>query len=144
MKRSTPSEYPHVEDWYLSGHSLGGSMAASYAARHKDSYKGLILLGSYSTADLSDSGLDVLAIYGSEDGALNMKKYKANRSNLPDGFTETVIEGGCHAYLGMYGKQDGDGTHSVTNLEQIDITADSITVFINGSSIKTTQCAWFF
>lgn len=119
-------QFPQIKDWYLGGHSLGGSMAASYLADHADEYKGLILLGSYSTADLSDTDLKVLSIYGSEDRVLNREKYNENRSNLPDGFTETVIEGGCHAYFGMYGAQDGDGTPTIANHEQIRLTAEHI------------------
>ena len=119
-------QYPDIKDWYIGGHSLGGSMAASYLADHVDEYERLILLGSYSTADLSDADLDVLSIYGSEDKVLNREKYDENKSNLPNGFCEVVIEGGCHAYFGMYGAQDGDGTPTISNHEQIRLTVESI------------------
>ncbi len=119
-------EYPEIEDWYIGGHSLGGSMAASYLAGHTEDYEGLILLGSYSTADLSDTDLDVLSVFGSEDQVMNREKYDENKSNLPTDFTETVIEGGCHAYFGMYGAQEGDGTPTITNEEQIRITVENI------------------
>ena len=119
-------QYPEIEDWYIGGHSLGGSMAASYLADHVDEYEGLILLGSYSTADLSDTDLDVLSIYGSEDKVLNREKYDENKSNLPDDFCEVVIDGGCHAYFGMYGAQDGDGTPTISNHEQIRLTVENI------------------
>ena len=119
-------QYPEIKDWYIGGHSLGGSMAASYLADHVDEYEGLILLGSYSTADLSDTDLDVLSIFGSEDKVLNREKYDENKSNLPDGFSEAVIEGGCHAYFGLYGAQDGDGTPTIANHEQIELTAEYI------------------
>lgn len=122
--------YPDVETWYIGGHSLGGSMAASYLSENEESFKGLILLGSYSTADLSETALEVLSIYGSEDKVLNNEKYDENRTNLPDDFAEVVIEGGCHAYFGMYGKQDGDGTPTISNSEQIDQTANAIVEFI--------------
>ena len=118
--------YPEIDDWYIGGHSLGGSMAATYLADHTDEYDGLILLGSYSTADLSDSGLEVLSVFGSEDGVMNREKYEANKKNLPDGFTEIVIEGGCHAYFGLYGAQDGDGTPTISPEEQIALTAAEI------------------
>ena len=62
--------YPEVENWYIGGHSLGGAMAASYVSEHVDEYKGLLLLAAYSTADLSDSGLNVILLYGSEDKVL--------------------------------------------------------------------------
>ena len=119
-------QYPQIKEWYIGGHSLGGSMAASYVSEHADEFKGLVLLGSYSTANLKKSGLDVLSVYGSKDKVLNIDKYKDNKSNLPKDFTEIVIDGGCHAYFGMYGMQDGDGTPKISNAEQIRLTADAI------------------
>ena len=119
-------KYPEIESWYIGGHSLGGSMAASYLADHREDFEGLILLGSYSTADLSGVDLRVLSVYGSEDGVMNRKKYEENRSNLPADLRETVIEGGCHAYFGMYGEQKGDGTPRLSPGEQILFTAEEI------------------
>lgn len=48
-------QYPQISDWYIGGHSLGGSMAASYLEKNIDDYEGFVLLGSYSTANLSDT-----------------------------------------------------------------------------------------
>lgn len=118
--------YPKIQEWYLGGHSLGGSMAASYLAEHTEDYEGLILLGSYSTADLSETDIRVLSVYGSEDQVMNRENYEKNKSNLPEGFTENVIEGGCHAYFGMYGEQEGDGTPTISCGEQIRQTAAEI------------------
>ena len=122
-------DYPEIEEWYIGGHSLGGSMAASYLAKHRDNYEGLVLLGSYSTADLSNVDIEVLSVYGSEDMVLNKEKYDENKSNLPSDYTEAVIAGGCHAYFGMYGAQDGDGTPEITNEEQIWLTVEEIQEF---------------
>lgn len=119
-------QYPEIENWYIGGHSLGGSMAASYLSKCEEIYKGLILLGSYSTADLSEMNLQVLSIYGSEDGVLNREKYEENKVHLPEGFEEVVIDGGCHAYFGTYGAQDGDGIPDITNEEQIEMTVEMI------------------
>lgn len=119
-------QYPEIEEWYIGGHSLGGSMAASYLEKNAEDYEGLVLLGSYSTADLSDTDLDVLSIYGSEDQVMNREKYDENKSNLPTDFTEIIIDGGCHAYFGMYGAQGGDGVPSISNSEQITQTAEYI------------------
>ena len=121
-----PEAFPEAERWYMGGHSLGGSMAASYLASHTEDFDGLILLGSYSTADLSGSGLSVLSVYGSEDGVMNREKYDGYRPNLPEGFAEVIIEGGNHAYFGAYGEQDGDGTATVTPAEQLRQTAEAI------------------
>ena len=121
-----PEAFPEVECWYMGGHSLGGSMAASYLASHTEDFDGLILLGAYSTADLSGSGLTVLSVYGSEDGVMNREKYAEYKPNLPEGFTEVIIEGGNHAYFGAYGEQEGDGTATVTPAEQVRETVAAI------------------
>lgn len=133
-----PKDYPEIENWYIGGHSLGGSMAASYAASHTDVFAGLVLLGAYSTADLSESNLAVLSVYGSEDQVMNRDNYEINQSNLPSDFTEVIIDGGCHASFGMYGAQDGDGTPRITNEEQIALTADAIVKMMMNSEQTTT------
>ena len=124
--------FPEITRWYIGGHSLGGSMAASYLEKHADGFSGLILLGSYSTADLSDSSLRALCIHGSEDGVMNREKHDGYFGNLPVGTTDIEISGGCHAYFGMYGEQSGDGEPTLTAEEQILITADYIEDFIFG------------
>ncbi len=112
--------------FYPGGHSLGGSMAASYAAKNTEELDGVILLASYSTAALQDSGLEVVSIYGSNDKVLNLEKYDKYRGNLPEDFKEEVIEGGNHAYFGKYGSQEGDGEAAITNENQIKGTADIV------------------
>ena len=101
-------------------------IADEICADNAESFDGLILLGSYSTEDLSSSSLKVLSVYGSEDTVMNMEKYNECEGNLPDGFTQVIIDGGCHAYFGMYGQQKGDGTPKITNDEQIYKTAQAI------------------
>ena len=123
-------EYPDIENWYMAGHSLGGSMAASYISSHEEEFKGLILLAAYSTADLKGTDLKVLSLYGSEDGVLKMDSYEKYRDNLPEDFTEIIIPGGCHAYFGSYGPQKGDGIPQISNEEQIGFTANAIGDFI--------------
>jgi hypothetical protein len=120
--------FPEVDTWYIGGHSLGGSMAASYLSKNLDELDGLILLGSYSTADVSSSR--VLTISGTEDEVMNKKKYDKYIANLPLGCDEVLITGGNHAYFGMYGEQKGDGTASITPAEQITRAAYRIADFI--------------
>lgn len=121
------TQFPVVTKWYISGHSLGGSMAASFAQNNTDKLDGIVLLASYSTADLSESGLNVISVYGSNDGVLDMEKYKQYKPNLPSSAVEEVIDGGCHAYFGNYGFQDGDGNPTVSREEQISKTVEIIT-----------------
>ena len=131
--------FPKIDRWYIGGHSLGGAMAASYASKHKGDLDGVVLLGAYSTADLSSTPLRVLSVYGSEDGVMNREKYSKYKRNLPIDFTETVIEGGCHSYFGMYGMQDGDGTPKLTPARQIGLCADHIAEFFMQEEIGNAQ-----
>lgn len=122
--------YPEVEGWYIGGHSLGGSMAASYLSEHKAEFDGIILLASYSTEDLASGRLKALSIYGSNDGVLSLDKYQSNRENLPTNTLEYIISGGNHAGFGMYGEQSKDGASTLEVGEQIQITADQILNFV--------------
>ena len=122
--------FPEITHWYLGGHSLGGAMAASYLSGHTEEYEGLILLAAYANEDLSQTSLQVLSAYGSEDRVMDPEKYAENLANLPSGLTEMVLDGGCHAYFGMYGPQEGDGTPTITNRDQILLTAQAITNLI--------------
>lgn len=124
-----PTLFPEVEDWYIGGHSLGGSMAASYAAEQTDVFDGLVLLAAYSTADLNDLGLNVISVYGSKDGVLNREKYEEYRGNLPEGTVEQVIQGGNHAGFGAYGPQEGDGIAEISPEEQIELTVELLMEF---------------
>lgn len=114
------------EHWYLAGHSLGGAMAASYAANNSDKLDGLIFLAAYSTNDLSDSDLKILSIYGSEDKVVKMEKIEQGRELMPSDYEEVQIDGGNHAGFGDYGEQSGDGTATISDDEQRSLTVSSI------------------
>ena len=124
-------EHPEITTWYVAGHSLGGAMAANYAAEHSENFAGLILLAAYSTKDLTGTPLRVLSVYGSEDGVMNRDSYEKNRANLPADTTEVILDGGCHAQFGNYGPQDGDGIPTISGEEQIRQTAEAIAVFVS-------------
>ena len=122
--------YPEITTWYIAGHSLGGAMAANYAAAHAEDFDGLILLAAYSTKDLTGTPLRVLSVYGSEDGVMNRESYEKNRANLPADTTEVVLDGGCHAQFGSYGPQDGDGVPTISGEEQVRQTVEAIAAFV--------------
>jgi len=71
-----------------------------------------------------------LSIYGTEDLVLNKNKYKENKDNLPTDYVEVVIDGGCHAYFGNYGEQEGDGKSTITVEKQQEITVEMIKNFV--------------
>lgn len=124
-----------VASWYLAGHSLGGAMAANYIAGHLDDYQGLILLAAYSAKNVSSSNLDVISIYGDQDGVLNREKYEESKKNLPHNFKEFVIEGGCHSYFGSYGIQAGDGEPVLTEAEQRERVVSILTANLQQGSL---------
>ena len=123
-----------VKQWYIGGHSMGGAMAAGYAAEHEDELAGVILLAAYPTRELTE--LPVLSIYGSEDGVLNLKKYEDSITDAKN-LTERVIEGGNHAGFGNYGEQKGDKTAEIMRDEQWQETVDYIWNFIRDNSDDT-------
>jgi len=104
--------------WYLGGHSLGGAMAASYAAKNLERLDGLALLAAYPTSSLKAEDFTVLSVYGSEDGVLSREKLSAGADYMPEDFTQLEIPGGNHAWFGSYGEQDGDGRAAITHEDQ--------------------------
>jgi hypothetical protein len=94
-------------------------------------FKGLILCASYPADDLSDTGLRLLSIYGSNDGVINAEKYNECKANWPQDSTEQIIEGGIHSYFGCYGIQDGDGVPEISNQTQLNTTAKLIDDWIS-------------
>ena len=118
-------EYEY-DTWILSGHSLGGAMAASCAASNPGTFDVLLLLAAYPTDSLDQEGLSVLSLYGSEDGVLNMDKVVSGRELMPEDYTEICIEGGNHAQFGSYGEQDGDGTAAISPEEQRQAVVDAL------------------
>ena len=120
----------HVYDcWFIGGHSLGGAMAANYAADHGERFAGLILFAAYPTKAL-DHQLIEISLYGSEDGVLNLEKVAIGKNYAPEAFYEHVIEGGNHAGFGNYGEQNGDGTATISAQEQQQQAAQFIMDFI--------------
>ena len=122
--------YPEISSWFVGGHSLGGSMAASWCAGNLDRCGGLVLLASYSASDLSRSGLPVLVITGSKDGVLNRAKFESSRANLPADAQFLEIAGGNHAQFGDYGQQKDDGDAGITASQQQVAAAEAIDSFI--------------
>ena len=106
------------EKWYIGGHSLGGVVAASYAAKHADTVAGVILLAAYPIKQIPDPLMELLLV-GSEDRVINRKRLEASTSLAPESFVEHIIEGGNHAQFGSYGPQKGDGIATITPTEQL-------------------------
>ena len=109
--------------WYIGGHSLGGAMAAYYAAGHELS--GVILLAAYPTKALDEP---MLLICGSEDGVVDRARVAA--AGGYGSVEELEIPGGNHALFGDYGEQRGDGAASISGEEQRRETAEAILAWV--------------
>lgn len=120
-------EIPGVKRWYIGGHSLGGAMAADFAAEWGQDFGGVILLAAYPTKNLGS--IPVLSIYGEKDGVLNREKYQES-IGYAENLTEYVISGGNHAGFGNYGEQKGDNAPEITAEEQWQETVGLILEFL--------------
>ncbi|WP_226531697.1 alpha/beta hydrolase [Microbacterium paraoxydans] len=107
------SAAPDVDVWAVGGHSLGGVRACQLAP----DADALVLFGSYCANDLSESGLPVLSLSGSEDGLSTPQKIADARAELPADAEMVEIDGASHASFGDYGPQDGDGTPTISSEE---------------------------
>jgi hypothetical protein len=114
--------YPEIEYWAIGGHSLGGSMAANFAASNPTAVDGLVLWAAYPAGadDLSAQDLAVVSIYGTEDGLATQEDINASRALLPPDTLFVPIEGGNHAQFGAYGPQPGDNPAMISAAEQQD------------------------
>ncbi len=115
------NENTDIKYWYIAGHSMGGAMASSYAAKNQEKVEGLILLGSYIYGDYPEER--ALTIYGSLNQSVE------DKINYTKNIVE--IEGGNHAQFGNYGFQKGDLEATISAEKQQDISVDAITNFIN-------------
>lgn len=122
---------PQIEIWVIGGHSLGGAMAAEYVAKNPNEMAGLFLWASYSAenTDLSQlENLNVLSIYGTEDGSV--EALRQSRERLPDTVTWVEMEGANHAQFGWYGLQPGDGVAAISREMQQAIILEETLQFL--------------
>jgi MFS transporter, DHA1 family, tetracycline resistance protein len=125
--------YPEIRHWVIGGHSLGGTMAATFADNHPGSVEGLVLWASYPAGsdNLSGSGLKVLSISASLDGLSTPEKIAASASLLPADTTWIYIQGGDHAQFGWYGAQSGDKPAAISRQAQQSQVVDSTVAFLS-------------
>lgn len=127
--RRAMAALPEVGAWALGGHSLGGAMAASFAASSPPKVVGLLLLASWpgSSTKLSAWGYPVLSITASNDELATQAKITAARPRLPPKTRYVEIAGGNHAQFGDYGAQSGDGAASLpADLQRRAVTEETI------------------
>ncbi len=106
--------YSQLAHWAVGGHSLGGAMAARFAASHPDQVSGLVLWASYPDNDLSANALEVTAIYGTLDGLATVQKIDDSRALRPADTVFVPVDGGNHAQFGGYEARAGDNAATIT------------------------------
>jgi len=112
--------HPEVRRWAIGGHSLGGAMAAQYAADHPAAVAGLVLCGAYSASDLAGGDLLASSVYGSLDAAVPTIEDPATKALLPPATAYVRIEGGNHEQCGWYTGQPNDPPATISREEQQD------------------------
>ena len=132
--------FPEIETWVVGGHSLGGAMAANYARKHPDQISGMVLLAAYpaNSDDLSQSDLEVLSMYGTNDQVADYAKIEASKALLPSDSQFLPIEGGNHAGFGWYGPQSGDGEATISREEQQAQVVQAIMDFLRNFVAKNS------
>jgi pimeloyl-ACP methyl ester carboxylesterase len=130
--------HPEIERWVIGGHSLGGAMAASFAANQPGAVDGLVLWAAFppSGADLTGrTELEIASIYGTLDGVATPEEVRAGAALLPADAQFVPIDGGNHAQFGSYGDQAGDNPATISRAEQ-QAAAVASTVATIGASLE--------
>jgi len=125
-------EYPHISTWILAGHSLGGASAAIFAENNPTRIDAIAFWDSYppGSADLSDSTISALSIFGTMDNVPNTDNFDDKRHLVPASTEFVGIEGASHAQFGDYGPQKGDVVASIGLAEQHERVSEIMLDFI--------------
>ena len=124
--------HPDARRVFVGGHSLGGAMAARYAAGRPDSLAGVVLLGAYAPrrGDLADTGLEVLVLAADQDSLATPDDVRGGMSRLPNDALLHVIPGAVHAFFGRYGPQRFDGTPTISRGEAEAVIVERLRSFL--------------
>ncbi|MCP5095812.1 MAG: alpha/beta hydrolase [Chloroflexi bacterium] len=112
------NQFDEIDTWIISGHSLGGSMAATVADDHQKLIDGIIFWASYPTEsdNLNNDNVSTLSLYGTNDRLATLTDIA--HALLPDSTTWAPVLSKNHAQFGWYGTQSGDNPATITRTEQ--------------------------
>lgn len=127
-------ENPHIEEWVLVGHSLGGVAAAGFTARNPEKVTGLVLLAAYpaGSTDLTGYGGTVHSLVGDRDNIVDLERLAAAQGQLPASTVHRSIPGGNHGSFANYGLQEGDLMAEIGYEAQQQVVLESIRVILGG------------
>ena len=120
----------HLESsrWVLSGHSLGGALAALFAQAERSAVAGLVLIATNYPRDFDLSGLNipVSQIYATNDGLVAPARVRAASKLLPAHTRRLEIAGGNHSRFGRYPEEAFDGEATIARERQEALTRAEI------------------
>jgi pimeloyl-ACP methyl ester carboxylesterase len=123
-------DFPEIQTWAVSGHSLGGVAASIFAANHPE-IRGIVYWASYPADDtLKNSDLKTLSIYGTLDGLATSETVEKNKGLMPVDAIFVPIEGGNHAQFADYGFQPGDNPATISPEAQWQQAARAVSDFL--------------
>ena len=112
--------FPEINHWVIGGHSVGGTMAAQYTAKHSEAIEGLAIWASYpaNNANLSSLDIPVVSIYGSRELKVNDTSVGERKHLLPEDTLYIRIEGGDHHQFGSYEINPADHLATISRESQ--------------------------
>jgi pimeloyl-ACP methyl ester carboxylesterase len=116
--------YPAIRHWAIGGHSLGGTIAMSYAAWHPNTIQGVVLWAAPPMANLSRSGMAGAVTYGTNDVGIWLDAVQAGIPLLPPGTSVEPIVGGGHTGFGDYTTEFGGQSAGISPQLQQAYAAD--------------------
>ena len=134
--RNATARHREIAYWVVSGHSLGGALAARIAGNGQTFASALVLIGTTHPRedDLSRLRLPVTKVYASNDGVATAADVQSNKRLLPLQTTWVEIAGGNHSQFGHYGRQLFDGAATISREAQQAETRSALLAALTGAS----------
>jgi poly(3-hydroxybutyrate) depolymerase len=126
--RTVMAMHPAVAHWVVSGHSLGGALAARMVHSQPAAVAAVVLIGTTHPRqdDLSALEIPVTKVYASNDGVAPVDRIQATKHLLPKDTRWVGIRGGNHSQFGHYGHQLLDGRPTISRAAQQAITRSAV------------------
>jgi pimeloyl-ACP methyl ester carboxylesterase len=116
------ADHADITRWVLVGHSVGGAMAAAFAARHRALLDGVIIWDSYppSMANFAQYPKPVWHIHRARPDGSPPAAFTAQRAQFPADSRWLPIRGGVHMQFGSFeaGGYEEDWPPTITRAEQ--------------------------
>ncbi len=112
--------FPEIEKWVIGGHGAGADAAARFSMQYETQLSGLVLWAPVlnPSVRLDSSLLNIVLIYGNQDGIITPEQIREYQEQLPSSTKWTPLVGGNHSQFGDFGQLANDDQASITAAEQ--------------------------